>query len=191
MVGFVVVFLIFSGGRLVTNNPEEKANIIISSIFYYGITTGIVEESIFRGMIFGLLEKRYNRLIAVAIPSLIFGVLHILGNDLNFLSIIQLEVAGTAVGVLFSLIRIENNSIWGAAMVHGIWNMVFVGGIINFDIKKDPMSIYDFILSSKNQLITGGDFGVEASFPAILAYIIFSVLVYYWIKKKAEQKKSM
>ncbi|WP_300408625.1 CPBP family intramembrane metalloprotease [Lagierella sp.] len=184
LVGFVTVLLIFSKGQFISNEVGNKATVIITSVFYYGLATGIVEESIFRGMIFGLLGKKYGKLPAIIFPSLVFGLLHILGNKLGFVDIVQLILAGTSVGVLFSLIRIENNSIWGSAIVHGIWNIIFVGGIINFDINKDPQSIYNFVLSSKSQLITGGNFGVEASLPAILAYILFSSLVFYWIKNK-------
>ena len=114
--------------------------------------------------------------------SFIFGGLHIIGRDLDIISIIQLMVAGTFVGILFSLITIESNSIWNSVIVHSIWNIVFIGKIINIGISENPESIYNIVLLSKNLLITGGDFGVEASLPSISIYIIFSLVVYKLLK---------
>lgn len=54
--------------------------------------------------------------------------------------------------------------------------MVFVGNIIHFGTKTEGDSIYNFVLSSGNRWITGGDFGVEAS--------IFALLVFIWIIRK-------
>jgi CAAX amino terminal protease family protein len=184
MTGFVVACLILSGGIFTAGNEEHKLAIITSSLLFYGLATGIVEESIFRGVILSIFEKRWNRSIAIVLPSILFGILHIVGSDLDLISIVQLILAGTLVGILFSLIAIESNSIWNSAIIHGIWNMVFVGNIIHFGTKSESDSIYNFVLSSGNRWITGGDFGVEASVFAIIAYTIFALLVFIWIIRK-------
>ncbi|EGY80723.1 CPBP family intramembrane glutamic endopeptidase [Peptoniphilus indolicus] len=182
MVIFVIVLLITTGAEFKIGNATNKLEIITASVFFFGIATGIAEESIFRGVILGILEKKLNRKWAILIPSVIFGGLHIIGRDLDIISIIQLMVAGTFVGILFSLITIESNSIWNSAIVHSIWNIVFIGKIINIGISENPESIYNIVLLSKNLLITGGDFGVEASLPSISIYIIFSLVVYKLLK---------
>lgn len=184
MVIFVIVLLITTGAEFKIGNATNKLEIITASVFFFGIATGIAEESIFRGVILGILEKKLNRKWAILMPSVIFGGLHIIGRDLDIISIIQLMVAGTFVGILFSLITIESNSIWNSAIVHSIWNIVFIGKIINIGISENPESIYNIVLLSKNLLITGGNFGVEASLPAIAIYIIFSLIVYKWLKDK-------
>ena len=184
MTGFVMACLILSGGIFTAGNEEYKLASITSSLLFYGLATGIVEESVFRGVILGIFEKRWNLTIAIFIPSIVFGILHIVGSDLDLISIVQLILAGTLVGILFSLIAIESDSIWNSAIVHGIWNMVFVGNIIHFGTKSDGDSIYNFVLSSGNRWITGGDFGVEASVFAIIAYSIFALLVFIWIMRK-------
>lgn len=182
MVIFVIVLLITTGAEFKIGNATNKLEIITASVFFFGIATGIAEESIFRGVILGILEKKLNRKWAILIPSVIFGGLHIIGRDLDSISIIQLMVAGTFVGILFSLITIESNSIWNSVIVHSIWNIVFIGKIINIGISENPESIYNIVLLSKNLLITGGDFGVEASLPSISIYIIFSLVVYKLLK---------
>lgn len=57
MTGFVMICLILSGGNLTAGNEGHKLVIVTSSLLFYGVATGIVEESVFRGVILGLLEK--------------------------------------------------------------------------------------------------------------------------------------
>ena len=137
----------------------------------------------------GCLEKRFNIQIAVIVPSVLFGLLHIIGNDLNFISIIQLLIAGSIVGVLFSLIAYGSNSIWNSAIVHGIWNIVIIGGILHIGNEADSSSIFNFILDNKSFLISGGDFGIEASIISILVYLLFIVLATIQIKRKGTKSK--
>ena len=37
-------------------------------------------------------------------------------------------IAGTMVGVMFSMIVIESGSVWNSGIVHAIWNVVIIGG---------------------------------------------------------------
>ena len=132
----------------------------------------------------GCLERRFHIWIAVIIPSILFGVVHIIGNELDFLSVIQLLIAGSIVGILFSLVAYESNSIWNNAMIHAVWNMVIIGGILHIGSEADGNSILNFVLKNKSFLISGGDFGIEASVISILAYLIFIILAIVLLKKK-------
>ena len=105
-------------------------------------------------------------------------------------SIIQLLIAGSIVGILFSLIAYESNSFWNNAIVHGIWNMTIIGGILYIGNEADSSSIFNFILDNKSFLISGGDFGIEASVISIFAYLLFIVLAAVQIKRKAALNKN-
>ncbi len=39
-----------------------------------------------------------------------------------------------SVGIIFSLIVYESGSIWSSAIVHGIWNVIIIGEILNINI---------------------------------------------------------
>lgn len=160
----------------------EKAALITGSVFYYGLSGGIVEEMVFRGVIMGLLEKCSNIKVAVIVPSVLFGLAHIIGNNLDILSTIQLVIAGTVVGILFSLIAYQGNNIWNSALVHAVWNMTTIG-IMHIGIEADSSTIFNYVLKTDSFLITGGDFGIEASVISILAYIIFILLAFILVKK--------
>lgn len=192
MPALVLAIAILLGGHWEINtfNAADRNATITGAIFFYGLATGIVEELIFRGIIMGCLEKRFNIRIAIIIPSVLFGLLHIIGNDLGFVSIIQLLIAGSVVGILFSLIAYESNSIWNNAIVHGIWNMTIIGGIFYIGNEADSSSIFNFILDNKSFLISGGDFGIEASVISIFAYLLFIVLAAVQIKRRATRNKN-
>lgn len=182
----VLILSVITGGHWKINlfGTETTLEIITSAIVFYGLAAGIVEEVVFRGVIMGCLERRFNIWIAVIIPSILFGVVHIIGNELDFLSVIQLLIAGSIVGILFSLVAYESNSIWNNAMIHAVWNMVIIGGILHIGSEADGNSILNFVLKNKSFLISGGDFGIEASVISILAYLIFIILAIVLLKKK-------
>lgn len=182
----VLILSVITGGHWKINlfGTETTLEIITSAIVFYGLAAGVVEEVVFRGVIMGCLERRFNIWIAVIIPSILFGVVHIIGNELDFLSVIQLLIAGSIVGILFSLVAYESNSIWNNAMIHAVWNMVIIGGILHIGSEADGNSILNFVLKNKSFLISGGDFGIEASVISILAYLIFIILAIVLLKKK-------
>lgn len=185
----VLLFSILTGGHWEINtfNRETTLLTITSAVAFFGLATGIVEEMIFRGLIMGCLEKCANIKIAIVIPSMLFGLLHVIGNNLDFISIIQLLIAGSIVGILFSLIAYESNSIWNNALVHAVWNMVIIGGIIYIGNSSDSRSIFNFVLEKKSFLLSGGDFGIEASILSIAVYLIFIILAIVLLKKKGQK----
>lgn len=177
------------GGYWKINRFDTATTIamVTGAVAFYGLATGIVEEMIFRGLVMGCLEERFGIKIAVIFPSVLFGALHIIGNHLDFISTIQLLVAGSIVGILFSLITLTDNSVWNSAIVHGVWNMALIGGILHIGDSLDSSSIFNFVLENKMFLIAGGDFGIEASVISIMVYLAFCILAAALLVKK--QKK--
>ena len=173
----VLLISILSGGKWQSNtfDTETVLATITSAAAFYGLAAGIVEEIVFRGVIMGCLEKRFGKVIAVIVPSVLFGALHMIGSSLDIISIVQLLIAGSIVGILFSLVAIESNSIWNNAVIHSIWNMAIVGGILHIGSSADSDSMYNFVLDHKSFLLSGGDFGIEASIISIAIYLLFCI----------------
>lgn len=152
--------------------PEQMKALITGTIFFYGFAVGAVEEMIFRGVIMGMLEQRIGRVKAVLLPSILFAVVHMVGSSFDVMSMLQLLVSGSLVGILFSLIAMESGSIWNSALVHGIWNMVMAGGILHIGKAIDSQALYNWVLNTDETLWTGGEFGAEASLIAITVYLL-------------------
>ena len=111
------------------------------------------------------------------------GMLHVLGRELSFAGILQLLAAGTAVGVLFSLVAYESGTVWCGAAMHAVWNMVMIGGVLHIGPEPDGYALLNYVLDSASPLVTGGDFGVEASLPSIAVYLGFSALALVRLKR--------
>ncbi len=163
----------------------EAASVICAGIFFTGIAAGIVEEMVFRGFIMSLLDSKIGRTAAVLVPSLLFGLLHIIGMDFSPLSCLQVLLAGTFVGVMFSLITLEQHSVWNSAVVHGMWNIIILGGVLSIGVEMNEHSAFSYILKTKSFVVTGGEFGIESSVIAIAGYMVVALTAYMWMRKSA------
>lgn len=108
------------------------------------------------------------------------------------MSMLQLLVSGSLVGILFSLIAIESGNIWNSALVHGIWNMAMAGGILHIGKVIDSQVLYNWVLNTDETLWTGGEFGAEASLIAITVYLLVIGLHYGGckIRQKLQEREN-
>lgn len=155
---------------------EQLAALLSAAVCVIGLGAGIVEEAIFRGVFLTVLERLMGHWVAVLLPSVLFAALHLIGRPMDLPSFLQLMIAGSLVGILFSLVTLENNSIWSAALMHGVWNLVMVGGLLHIGTVADSDVWVQYLLDSDSLLLTGGDFGIEASIVSIVVYLAFACL---------------
>ena len=120
--------------------------------------------------------------MAVIVPSVLFGMVHILGMDFSIGSCLQVLVAGTMAGIMFSMIAIESGSVWNSGIVHAIWNIVMIGGGLAIGQKADQFSVMTYVLDAKSFAVTGGEFGMEASVISLVGYIIVTGVAFSGIK---------
>jgi len=165
---------------------NSKLDLLSSGIFFTGFGAGIVEEMVFRGIMMSVIEKRFNKKIAIIVPSVLFGLVHIIGMGFNLLSCALVLLAGTMVGIMFSLIASETKSIWNSAIVHVFWNIIIIGGILWIGTEFDEYSLFSYILDEKSFLLTGGEFGIESSIIAVIGYSLVCLLAVLSNKKKNE-----
>ena len=184
------VYLLFISGTYTTVSLSlfKKLSLIAAGIFYFGIGAGIVEEMVFRGIIMNALDKRYNKAVAIIAPSLLFGLVHILGTGFNLLSSLLVILAGTMVGIMFSLIAQSHKSIWNSAIVHALWNIIIIGGILDIGTPASEDTLYNYVLKSNSFLLTGGEFGIESSIIATIGYLIVAAITFIVIKDKLKKK---
>ena len=86
----VLLISILTGGHWEMNtfNTETTLATITGAVVFFGLATGIVEEVVFRGVIMGCLEKRFNIKAAVIIPSVLFWGRCILSGTALILSVL-------------------------------------------------------------------------------------------------------
>lgn len=186
----MVYLLAFDGEYISSNmNGSKIFSTITAGIFFTGIATGFVEEMVFRGLILNLFKKRWNVKVAVILPSLLFGIVHILGMNFSVISCVLVILAGTMVGIMFSMIAIESGSVWNSAIVHVIWNIVIIGGGLSIGEKADEYSIMTYVLDSRSFVVTGGEFGIESSLISLLGYIIIASMALVMILLNENKEK--
>lgn len=180
------VYLLFFSGKYVSSgmNNDQIFSTLSAGIAFTGLAAGFVEEMVFRGVILNLLKEKWNIKVAVWIPSVLFGAVHIIGMDFSVISSLLVLIAGTMVGVMFSMIAIESGSVWNSGIVHSLWNILIIGGGLSIGEKLDEYSVMTYVLESKVFAFTGGEFGIESSIIALLAYAIVTLAAIYMIKKR-------
>ncbi|MCC8046026.1 MAG: CPBP family intramembrane metalloprotease [Clostridiales bacterium] len=146
----------------------------------------IIEELVFRGLIQGIISKNYNRYAGVIVSSLIFGAVHLMNGSLSLISAFQLIISGALVGVMFSCIYLSTGSIWASVTVHALYNGI--GTLIPVDITSTNDWPIVFVLNSKNQLLTGGDYGFDCALTTVIGFILItSFILHREYKKKQSQ----
>lgn len=182
------VYLFLPGGFIV--NPLDtgtKLAFVTRGIFVAGLGAGIVEELLFRGLLMNAVIQKWGKTAGILAPSLLFASLHIIGMNFSLLSCVQVLVAGTLVGVMFSLIALESHSIWNSAVVHAVWNMIIIGGGLTVGTEVNEYAACSYVLETRSFLLTGGEFGIESSVVSILGYLVVG-LAAVGMMKPAGQK---
>ena len=171
--------LLFRGTFVRTDmRSGEMFSTLSAGIAFTGIAAGFVEEMVFRGVILNLFAQRWNKVVAVIVPSLLFGIVHILGADFTFGSCLLVILTGTMVGVMFSLIALQSGSIWNSGIVHAVWNIVIIGGGLSIGEAADAHAVASYVLESDSFAVTGGQFGIEASVISLAGYCIVAAIAY-------------
>ncbi|MFI3086553.1 lysostaphin resistance A-like protein [Streptococcus sp. 2022WUSS037] len=158
----VLLVLYLLGGKVTLTDD------LITSILMGAIAAPIVEEMCFRGIMMQLLEQAFSRKVAILGPSVFFGLVHLLNGAVSPLTALQLLIAGTLVGSLFSLATLQTGSILSSILVHSLWNLF--------------TSI--FLFDNQSSLF-GGEYGVDVSPIASLAYLVVILLSMIAHRKKA------
>jgi membrane protease YdiL (CAAX protease family) len=176
-------YFIFTGGTITYVNSES---ILLHSAYALrnGLSPGITEELLFRGFIMKLVERKWNRKIAIILPSIIFASLHLI-SGMDSSDIILLFIAGIAVSVMFSLVTYVNENVWNAVIVHTVWNTLIIG-VFYISPQNDIQNMINYTLDNNNTLITGGRFGIESGIPAIIGYAVIIVTALVMLRKKQQ-----
>lgn len=181
VIGFYLFFL--DGSICYDSRNSLESNIAFA--LKLALVSGITEELFFRGYVMKIVENKWGKGFAIFVPSIVFACLHSF-RGIGGVDFLQLLIAGTIVGIMFSLITYFGDNIWNAVIVHVIWNLLVLG-VFNISTNSNYSSIINYSYESNNMLITGGQFGIEAGAPAIIGYLtIIGFILVIKYKKKSD-----
>jgi membrane protease YdiL (CAAX protease family) len=140
----------------------------------------IIEELLFRGILFRLVEEWAGTWIALAVSAAMFGIAHAANPGATWFSSIAIAVeAGVLLGAAFVVTR----NLWFPIGLHFAWNFfegpvygtqisghVFLKSMISANVTGSP-------------ILTGGRFGPEAGLFAIAPAVVAAVGLLVYAKR--------
>ena len=161
------IILALGGYRIVgTNSPSVLLLPLATSLL-----TGLVEETLFRGIFFRLMERLVGSWIALALSGALFGAAHLANPNATLFAGIAIALeAGIMLAALYMLTR----RLWAAIGLHAAWN--FAQGAL-YGIPVSGFQQVGLLRPSVSgsTLLTGGAFGAEASLTAVIVDTLFGV----------------
>lgn len=166
----VLVFMITGSISFTILNPF---NVIFKPLILL-ILFALMEEIIFRAIIYRITEQSLGTWLAIIISALLFGLGHIMNSHVNFLSILSVALAGVFLGALYTI----RSRLWLPLAVHVGWN--FFQYFFGLPISGNDNFKY-FLDASREgpEWFVGGGFGIENSVLAIVLILAVSIYLLY------------
>lgn len=143
---------------------------------------GFTEEFVLRGILMNFFAIRKSVIFAIIANSLIFSLLHIGNDHVNFFAVVNLFLFGLFASLLFYL----TDSIRTSAAFHSFWNFA-QGNFFGLSVSGGSLSKTTVFTSKiiRKSIFHGGDFGLEAGLASFIIMIIFvGILVLIARKRK-------
>ncbi|MFF5406659.1 CPBP family intramembrane glutamic endopeptidase [Streptomyces misionensis] len=152
---------------------------LTGAVALFGFMAGaaVTEELMFRGLLFRLVERGLGTYIALALSGAVFGAVHLLNKDATLLGGVAIAIeAGGMLAAAYAATR----SLWLPIGLHFGWNFA-ESGIFGTEVSGngDTHGLLD-ASTSGTKLITGGEFGPEASVYSVLFGALLTV-AFLWL----------
>lgn len=147
--------------------------------FIIMIAVALAEELVFRGYVLNNLMQSMKPQAALLLSAILFAILHSLNPNFNLTAFLNILLAGLLLGINYIFTR----NLWFSIMLHLSWNFV-QGPVLGFKVSglELPTLLQQNLRGSI--LLTGGEFGLEASWLAVIVFAIAIPVFYLLFHKK-------
>jgi len=129
------------------------------------VSSSVLEEILYRGLLFRIVEESLGSWIAVVVSSLVFGISHLVNPQATIIGALSISVEA---GLLLAAAYLVTRRLWLGIGLHLAWNYtqsaIFSGAVSGGN--ADPGLIQPKIEGPEP--LTGGVFGLESSLIAFL-----------------------
>lgn len=140
----------------------------------------VTEELLFRGILFRIIEERTGTWVALALTGLLFGLSHLFNPHASLWGALAIAIeAGGMLAAAYAATR----TLWVPIGVHFGWNFA-AAGIFGTEVSGNGAA--EGLLhgvTSGNALLTGGEFGPEASLYAVVFGLLLTV-AFMWLARR-------
>ena len=129
------------------------------------VSSGVLEEMMWRGGLFRIVEDSLGSWIALAVSALVFGLSHSGNGDGALWGSLAITIEA---GLLLAAVYVVTRSLWTCIGLHLAWNFAQSGvfsGIVS-GAYNQPGLFKSTVEGSF--ILTGGPFGLEASIVAVI-----------------------
>lgn len=137
------------------------------------------EEALFRGYAFRTLVEGSGPVVATAVMSALFALVHGANPNVGTAGLFNIFAAG----VMLSVAVLWTGSLWFASALHLGWNWAMAGllalPVSGLELFETPL--YDGVPVGA-EWITGGDFGPEGGVAGSLAVVLALALIWWYVR---------
>jgi membrane protease YdiL (CAAX protease family) len=132
------------------------------------VQSGVLEELLFRLVVFRLLWRAFGLWAALAVSALLFGFLHLMNPNASAFAAVCIALEA---GVMLAAFYILTGRLWVSIGVHGGWNFtqgwIFGAAVSGTkDFVGGPLALHPN--EAVSPIFSGGGFGPEASVAGLL-----------------------
>lgn len=182
LIGLAMFVAVIANIALLGNYEVRGWGSVAGAVAILGFTAAAVvtEELIFRGILFRVVEERFGTWISLLLTGVLFGLVHAFNPSATLWSTVAIAVEA---GFMLAAVYAATRNLWVPIGVHFGWNFA-QGGIFGTSIsgKDAPQGLLDGVTSGP-AIVSGGDFGPEASAYSVLAGVVVTV-VFLWLAKR-------
>ena len=143
---------------------------------FFAVLAGIMEEILFRGLLFRLSSKIVGTWGALIFTAGLFGLAHTLNPGATISSSVAIALEA---GVLLGAAYAATQRLWVPIGLHAGWNFT-EGSLFGMTLSGNNMGVGLLRGSlSGPRILTGGEFGPEASIVAVLVCLA-AALFFLW-----------
>ncbi|MEU4160802.1 type II CAAX endopeptidase family protein [Actinoplanes sp. NPDC026670] len=171
----VIGVIAVNGGYRIIGFGADPVNAVGLAGFMAAAVTA--EELLFRGVLFRHLERVTGTWLALTVSALVFGGVHLLNTNATWWGALCVAIAG---GGMLTSAFIAARDLWLPIGLHFGWNYA-QSAIFGSEVSGN--GVREGILhseSSGNTLISGGQFGPEASVFTLVAGVVVTS-VFLWL----------
>lgn len=129
------------------------------------LLVALLEELVFRAVLFRIVELRWGTRTALLVSSLLFALAHLPNEHITALAVLNTAVASFGLAAGYLLTR----RVWLPVGMHFAWNYLF-DAVVGVAVSGHPARGWLLAHLSGPEWLSGGAYGVEGSLVTLLVW---------------------
>lgn len=144
------------------------------------LASGVLEELLFRALVFRLIERSCGTWIALACSAVLFGLVHLANPHPTLFGAVAIMFEA---GILLAAAYLYTRRLWLPIGLHAAWNFT-QGGVFGIAVSGNAMEGWIHGSLSGPDWLSGGTFGAEGSLVALAICLLAGL----WLLRAAQAR---